>query len=491
MNRLSLQSKLVLSFSVLLLILLLGQLVFNLFFATDYYSYKTSQVMMEAAEEIELHYSGTAESIEEVAKFYEDHYNLDIKIYAEDDATIYATSNRFRQHFGGEAPPTPPGPRTQEEQLDSVSTPMIVQTDERDQGNILALHLLETFSYNAEPVYITMNLTMSSIENSVSLLTGVSTVITGVILLLGLILFIFLSKAITKPIGEIQKTALRITQLDFSAKVKETQFSPELSSLAQSVNLMSFQLEHVIQELNEANEQLKKDIASQKELEQMRREFVANVSHEMKTPLALLQIYADNLKNNIDSIDKDEYCQVILQESEHLSDMVSTMLDTSALENRLVQLEKRPLCFSALCQEYLDKVKPLTDEHVFSQNIQSDIWVYGSASHLQQAIKNYLNNALEHTKKGQRIQVQLVQEKSCAVFSVYNEGSGVEKEDIQQIWSSFYRSDKARVHSDGNVGMGLYIVKTIIEEHAGQCSVQNCESGVIFSFTLPISNESF
>ncbi len=488
MNKFSLQSKLVLSFSILLFILLLGQLGFNLLFATDYYSYKTSQIMMEATEEIEQNYSGTAESIENIAQFYEDHYNLDIKIFTEENTTIYTTSNRFPQHLGNNGPPTPPNPPTPDENLSAASTPMIVQTDERGRGDSLALHLWETFSYEDEAIFITMNLTISSIENSVSLLTGVSTIITGVILLLGLILFIFLSKAITKPIGEIQKTALRITQLDFSAKVKETQFSPELSSLAQSINLMSFQLEHTIQELNEANAQLQKDIASQKELEQMRREFVANVSHEMKTPLALLQIYADNLKNNVDSIDKDEYCQVILQESESLSDMVSSMLDTSALENGLVKPDKHLLCFSTLCTEYFEKVKPLTDNHQFIQNIQSDIWVKGSASHLQQAIKNYLNNALEHTKKGGKIEVQLVQENGLAIFSIYNEGNCVQEEDLPQIWNSFYRSDKARMHSSGNVGMGLYIVKTIIGEHAGKCSVQNNENGVTFSFTLPLSS---
>ncbi len=489
MKKLSLQSKLVLSFASLLILLLLCQLGFNMFFASEYYTYKSSQAMNEAYEQIQLNYDGEVEDIQELLRSYEDGYNLDIKLVASDETVLYETSNRFGSNIFDSnfmGPPPRDMPQLENGGLDTSSPEVGLHVSEHSRNDTMVLRLFESFVYEGESISVVMFLTVSSIENSVSVLGDVGIMITCAVLVLGLFLFILLSKSITKPIGEIQKTAQSISQLNFSAKVKEQQPSAELSSLAQSINAMSAKLSGTIQELNIANEQLQTDIDAQKKLEQMRREFVANVSHEMKTPLALLQIYAENLKNNVEGIDKGEYCDVIMEESQTLSDMVSSMLDMSSLESGMSQPEKAPLCLSDLCREYVDKIAPLLEGYDFSCSIEENIWVVASAKHIEQAVKNYINNAMEHTPKSGHIEVKLAVQGDRAQFSVFNEGSSIAQQELPHIWESFYRSDKARVRKNKNVGMGLYIVSTIIKQHDGKHEAHNCEDGVVFSFSLAV-----
>ncbi len=490
MKKITLQSKLVLSFVFLMTILLLCQLGFNLFFAEEYYIYQTSQTMQKAYEELKLLYDGDIESIEDTLLFYEDNYNIDIKISTSEGELFYETSNRFDFRPG---PSMHPPQNTPAEAVSVVSqSEMEAQQSDDSQPGIVVqerggsqdsatflLNLWESFEYQDQSIVVFMLLTLSSIENSVGVLSNASMIITVAVLILGLLLFFILSKSITKPIKDMQVSTEHIAKLDFSMPVKETQSAAELSALAHNINSMSHQLKSAIDELHS-------DIENQKKVEKMRREFVAAVSHEMKTPLALLQIYAENLKENIDTLDKEEYCTVISEESARLSEMVSSMLKTSAMENGLFRHEGVPLSLSCVCEEYIEKISPMTIEYNFTSQIEKDITVNGSEEHLQQAIKNYISNAMEHTKKGGEIKVKLYKQDGNAVFSVFNKGSYLAEKDRPHIWTGFYRSDDARVRKNGNIGMGLHIVKTVVERHKGKVSAENQDGGVMFSFTIPL-----
>ncbi len=483
MKKASLHGKLVMSFGLLMILLLFCQLGFNLFFATEYYVWRMSQTMEKAYEDIEQDYEGSLDSIEETLMNYENNYNIDFNITQGEDTSLYTTSNRFNQH----RPQPRPGTLPANDRVEDTSSPDIVMHENGNpKGDVFLLSFEESFTYEGQNISVVMLVTLNSIESSVTLFTGASVVITCVVLLLGLLLFYLLSKSITKPIGYMQNATERIAKLDFTTPLKEIQPSRELSSLAQNINSMAFQLEHTIEDLNTANTRLQSDVEAQKQMEQMRREFVANVSHEMKTPLALLQIYADNLKNNVDDVDKDEYCEVIIEESKNLSDMVSSMLEVSALENGLSVFETESLDFSALVEGFVAKMRPLAEEHSIQVNIQPGLQVQGNAYYLQQAVKNYLSNALEHCPKEGRIEVCLVQEEGKAVFSVYNEGSHLQEEDIPNLWNSFYRAGEARVRQGGNVGMGLHIVKAVVERHGGCYEAHNQAKGVCFSFGLSL-----
>jgi signal transduction histidine kinase len=278
-----------------------------------------------------------------------------------------------------------------------------------------------------------------------------------------------------------------VAALKFDIKADESIGAAELSQLSVSINIMAERLEAMIVDLKEKNERLRGDIDKQLRLDKMRREFVANVSHELKTPLCLLQIYSENLKNNIDAVDKDFYCDTIIEEVGKLDCMAKSLLDLSSIENGLSGVKPAPLNFPELCGRILSAADVLFTAVRPEISIQEGLSVMGDAYYLEQAVKNYLTNALSHTPPGGRLSVSLRRAGQSAVFSVFNEGNPIDKADAEQIWESFYKADKARVRDkDNHTGLGLYIVKTIINAHGGAYGLINQEAGVTFWFSLPL-----
>ena len=171
-----------------------------------------------------------------------------------------------------------------------------------------------------------MTLQIAAIDNSIAVFTESNIYISLAVLLIGSLFALVVSKTISQPLTNIKAVSKQIAKLDFSCAADEDNSTAELASLAHSINQMSRQLDRNMRDLTAANEQLQKDIEYRKQIEGYRREFIASVSHEMKTPLALLQIYTENLKNNVEGIDRDYYCDTILEETENLSKMVSDIL---------------------------------------------------------------------------------------------------------------------------------------------------------------------
>jgi signal transduction histidine kinase len=220
----------------------------------------------------------------------------------------------------------------------------------------------------------------------------------------------------------------------------------------------------------------------------MRREFVANVSHEFKTPLCLLMLYSENLKNNVDSIDKDFYCDTIIEEVNKLDEMAKSLLNLSAIENGLSAMKLEALDLSTLCDCVASKASPLFKGISAAVTIQGGLEVKGDAVYLEQAVKNYMMNAVSHTAAGGKVDISLREDGGQAVFTVFNEGKPISEEDASQLWESFYKTDKARVREgESHVGLGLYIVKTIVNAHRGAYGLTNRENGVAFWFSVPIA----
>ncbi len=492
--KMSIRNRIIFTFASLMVLVLLFQLVFNLFFSMSYYVAYKSSVMTEAYEAIRSAYDGTSASIESASNTYETGHNIDVIVTAGDEM-IYVSYNRYLderkgaipEYFGN--PPERMSQGSREEIEFSINPEPLIRQQSIGNSTHRMLELPGEFLYGEQTIRVLLSLPVASIEDSVDVFSSSSIAITGAVLILGLLFLVWMSNGITKPLREIEVAAYRFSTLDFSSRVDENIPSTELKRLSGSINSMAEQLEKSIGELSVANEKLQKDIDSQKKLEQMRREFVGSVSHEMKTPLALLQIYAANLKSNVDNIDKNFYCDTIIEETEKLSDMVSSMLDISSIKSGLVEMEKQVVPVSEICEELIEKMYPLLEGADLTYDIDPHIYVMGSPRYIEQAMRNYILNATEHIKSGGLIRIALKSQSSICEFSVYNEGSSISDNDIDHIWQSFYRSDKARERSGKNTGLGLHIVKTVVEEHGGSCSVQNKENGVTFTFTLPIIEE--
>jgi len=181
------------------------------------------------------------------------------------------------------------------------------------------------------------------------------------VLLIGSLIALVVSKTISKPITNIEAVSRKIADLDFSDTADEHDSTAEIASLARSINQMSRRLARNMRELTAANEQLQRDIEYRKQIEGYRREFIASVSHEMKTPLALLQIYTENLKNNVEGIDRDYYCNTILEETENLSRLVSDMLEISSIDNGFLKLNFEAMDLADLCRDILREYRPLLE----------------------------------------------------------------------------------------------------------------------------------
>lgn len=274
--------------------------------------------------------------------------------------------------------------------------------------------------------------------------------------------------------------------LDFSARADEAAPAAELRDLAGSINQMAEQLSAAVEDLRLANAKLQEDVERQKQLEQMQREFVANVSHEMKTPLCLLQMYAENLKYNVSGIDKDYYCDTIINEAERLNDMVGAMLELSSIENGLAAMTFAPLDLGQLCDKILERMAPLLNRWRLRRERGAGCMVRGDAKFLGMALDNFLSNAASHTPEGGEIAVVVAREGDAVRLTVENQGAHIPPERLERVWDSFYKVDEARVRTgSAHAGLGLAIVKNVVARHGGVCRAENTADGVAFSFFLP------
>lgn len=493
--KITIRNKLLLYFSALILVTLLAQLIFNLFFADSIYIFYKKEVMEQAFYSIADSFDGEEETIAEILYEIESQENIQIVISNETEYLYVTTPKSYTDASFKE---------------DMITTFLRPDSDlnysSQPQANKVVLpssinevlDLAGEFTYNDEKIYVSMSLAVESIEQSASFFTNSNLVIAIVIFIFGALFSVKLSKSITKPLEEIEQVSKNLADFKFTEYAIEENSTKEFESLAKSINLMSRELQIKIDELNTANNQLHEDVNKQMRMEQIRKEFVANVSHEMKTPLAILQFYCENLKSDIKGIDKEYYYDTIIEETKRMDEMVKSMLDISKLENGLEKMKFEIIDFSAITKHTIDKLQPLFSIYQVDIDIENDLILKGDSRFLEQAIKNYITNAIAHTQENNLIQISLCKktasyqnrETEMAYLSVYNEGKQIDPSELNRIWESFYKSDKSRVRvNNTNVGLGLYIVKCIMDNHEGNCYVENKNNGVVFSFEIPIYKE--
>ncbi len=329
---------------------------------------------------------------------------------------------------------------------------------------------------------------MESIVNSVNISNKFWLFAASISAITGGILIIYVTNRITKPIRQLTEISERMTNLDFDAKF-EVKGDNEVDRLGMHMNLMSNKLESTISELKTANNELKKDIEKKERIDEMRRDFLANVSHELKTPIALIQGYAEGLKMGIhdeDATSKDFYCEVIMDEANKMNDMVKKLMSLNELEfgNIPVQMERFNL--SELIHNYLQSM-----ELLFSQNdiklecdISSQIFVWADEIQIEEVFRNYITNAMNHSEGERIIRVTMEQKKGIVRVNVFNTGKKIPEESIDRIWEKFYKVDKARTREYGGSGVGLSIVKAVMEGINQEYGVRNEENGVTFWFEV-------
>lgn len=316
-----------------------------------------------------------------------------------------------------------------------------------------------------------------SIANRFLMLTGIATI------LLSSVIVMFISRTITKPINQLSVIATKVSNLDFDAKY-EGRRKDEVGDLGKSINAMSDKLELTISELKTANAGLNRDIQSKIEAEKVRSEFLSGVTHELKTPIALIQGYAEGLLENIndDPESRRFYCDVIIDEAQKMNKMVQKLLSLDRIESGSNNLEYSRFDITQVIKAALDSSSILAKQKnvriYFDENEPAFIWADEYMAEL--VVSNYISNAFNHVCENGIIEIKLIRLEKTVRIAVFNTGSDIPEEDIGKIWDKFYKVDKARTREYGGNGIGLSIVKAVMTAHNKQYGVVNRETGVEF-----------
>ncbi|MBU0996412.1 MAG: HAMP domain-containing histidine kinase [Firmicutes bacterium] len=335
-------------------------------------------------------------------------------------------------------------------------------------------------------LYYIFAVTIQSIQDSVSVFNSF-TIFVGIgFMFLAAVVVYFASYKFTNPILEITQVTKNMANLDFSKKVEITS-TDELGILGDSINKMSTQLEKSISDLQSANKQLSADIELKTKIDDMRKEFIASASHELKTPISLIMGYSEALKlSGLDQATIDEYLEIIMDESNKMNKLVMGMLKLSQLESGVLDINPSEVSISRIVEDtvHLFKVKFDEAKVVIELNIQDQV-IYSDYDHLQTVLSNFISNALNHVDRKKKVSISSLQlENGDTHIEVYNSGKHIPEKDVEHIWDSFYKVDKARTRSYGGQGLGLSIVKNILNSLGYPFGVKNTDDGTIFYFDI-------
>ena len=328
---------------------------------------------------------------------------------------------------------------------------------------------------------------LESIRSAVTIFNRFIGVVGGCVILVSVLLAWYFSKRITEPIKELATLSQKMADLDFDAKYTSGG-SNEIGVLGENFNRMSERLEQTISNLKEANYKLQKDIEQKEKRENMRSEFLGNVSHELKTPIALIQGYAEGLKEGVndDPESREFYCEVIMDEAGKMNRMVKNLLALNQLEFGEDDVQFERFDITSLISGVLQSLDILIEQKeaqvIFRH--KNPIYVWADEFKVEQVVRNYVNNALNHVDGEKVIEIKITQENDMAKITVFNTGTPIPEEDLPHIWEKFYKVDKARTREYGGNGIGLSIVKAIMDSFGKGYGAINHTNGVEFWFEL-------
>ena len=330
---------------------------------------------------------------------------------------------------------------------------------------------------------------VESIKESAAISNRFLLYIGSILIVITIILIWYFSKRITEPLRELTRLSDRMANLDFEAKYTSGG-SNEIGELGANFNRMSEKLESTISELKKANNSLQKDIEQKDKLEKMRNEFLGNVSHELKTPIALIQGYAEGLKEGVneDEESREFYCDVIMDEASKMNQMVKNLLTLNQLEFGDEDIVFERFNLTALVKGVLQSMEIMAEQAgakiIF--RAEEDIYAWADEFKVEQVVRNYVSNACHHVGGDMVIEVKMQRENDKVRVSVFNTGTPIPEADVAHIWDKFYKVDKAHTREYGGNGIGLSIVKAIMKSFNQQYGVKNYDNGVEFWFELDV-----
>ncbi len=453
--------------------------VCNRFFLVEFFEWSEKGVLREQGQVLSALDMQDSTAVVDIISEISDDYNFEVEIYTDRGVVLYTSFGSQMLDFYYK---NNPGLSMKHKKL------KVIETDQFSDGSVfetavddytgteyLVHRVAVETGVNAE-----LRVQTRLLHNSAQIAERFTSIIAVVCLLLSLAWMFISARRISRPITEMSAITRDMAQLNFGRKVK-VDSSDEIGELGSSINALSEKLSATLLDLRQSNEQLRDEIELERQLDSMRRGFVANVSHELKTPIAIIEGYAEGLKLNINPEARDEYCDTIIDESERMNRLVLSLLELSRYESGQIPLKPTAFNLTDMARDMAFRI--FADSDVSLSVPTDDVFAVADTVQIEQVFKSILENAKSHTPSGGSVSIEFCDGEDIRV-KIHNTGSHIDEEKMPQIWQSFFRGEESHKREQSRFGLGLSIVAAICKMHRKPCGVYNTETGVCFWFDL-------
>lgn len=492
----SVKVKLFMTLCITVVLIILTLIIINNFGLENFYVYKKRETLESVYNSINNYYKTHDQNsdIQTELERLSIKNNFDILIQDSNGINLYTTNKNFSAVMGSINDILDKFNSNTGKEIEKNDSYTI--KEQRDSKNGLSYMMLSGKLENGYSLYI--RIPLNSIKESVRTTNSFLWIMALFTILISAILVMIVSKKFTEPILELNNIAKKMSNLDFSQKYQVTKSKDEINELGKSINKMSEKLEVTIQQLRNSNSELERDIEEKSKIDEMRKSFISDVSHELKTPIALIQGYSEGLLENVntDPESRKYYAEVILDESNKMDKLVKQLLELMKLEYGKREFNNKEFNIVELEENIVKKADVMVKEkgaELKFESTKENIPVFADSFYIEQVLTNYITNAIKNVKeeyeekyikisneiKGNRIRVK-----------VFNTGENIAEENLDRIWNRFYKADESRHREDGGTGIGLAFVKAIMNNYGNKYGVKNLENGVEFYFELDIKSDS-
>lgn len=484
----SIRIRLFLILSITILTIIVALILMNNIILKSFFLYSKEQTLLDVYNQINEFYKNPEDSDkmkDELQKIAVNN-NFDILIQKENYINVY-TSNREFGLSNIEINKILEESNKENELLynkDNVNIKKVADSKTNMRYILLSARLDNGY-------YLYIKLPLQFIYDSVKISNTFLYLIGGATVIISGIVTMFIAKRFTEPILELNDIAKRMAKLDFSKKYQENEAEDEINNLGKSINEMSRKLETTIKQLRTSNTELERDIEEKSKIDEMRRTFISDVSHELKTPIALIQGYSEGLIENVNSDEENRkfYAEVIQDEANKMDKLVKELLELMKLEYGGRKFNNTNFNIVELVNEVIRKSKVMLEENKIKVKFENEEehYVYADEFYMEQILTNYFTNAIKNAdeiEKEKYIEIKIEEKESTVRISVFNTGKNISEENLNKIWKRFYKEDSSRNREAGGSGIGLSLVKAIMDNYKNEYGVINKYNGVEFYFEL-------
>lgn len=495
-NITSIRTKLFLSLCIIVSSIVLFLIILNNFVLESFYIYNKEKTLKNVYRLINEYYndSYSQSTIDRELEKIAVKNNFDILIRGKDNQSIYTSNKDF---FYSIRDMIILSSRDIKEDIILDKKEKYTISKLNDTGtNIKYIMLTATLDNNYR---LFIRIPITSIEESVKIANKFLYTIAIFIVILGGIVVSIVSKRFSKPIEELNNIAKNMANLNFNQKYKVSNANDEIDNLGKSINMLSQKLEGTIEQLRNTNIELEKDIEEKSQIDEMRKSFISDVSHELKTPIALIQGYSEGLIENVNSDEESRkyYAEVILDEATKMDRLVKQLLELMKLEYGRMDFDNKEFDIIELEREILRKSQVMIEKENIQVEFQDSdsVYVFADAFYIDQVFTNYITNAIKYSteingKKKIVIKNEIKQDENKIRITIFNTCETLSDEDMNRMWNRFYKLDESRNRDKGGNGIGLSLVKAIMNNYGNDYGAKNVVGGIEFYFEVDLYNFS-